>query len=254
MLPGFLCLISVLSCIVQYAQCYPVQCADNEIAVQTEGIRPKSNGCSKPDFIGALPGEEDFTFCCDRHDTCYAMCGMSKEYCENDFNKCMKSLCKTNFARNTECKDAAEMYYMGVSMFGENGYGDSQDEYCQCIPKSSSITSSEESSIESSVNVEGITSMQGEDSLTPPLTTTERHYIRLIDKFYSTHGNKDDNKKTSSSREVVLKYSRSIKEAGKSKMTLTKLYYELHKKYDKAIQHTEARIGMKIARPKSQKK
>lgn len=254
MLASFLCFISVvLSYIVQNAQCY--QCADNEIAVQKEGLRPKSNGCSKPDFIGALPGEEDFTYCCDRHDTCYAMCGISKDYCENDFNKCMKSLCKTNFSKNMECKDAAEMYFMGVSMFGSNGYEESQYEYCQCIPKAiPTILSEDNNTVELSVTTEAITNMQGESILTPSLTAVEHHYIRLIDGFYSIHGNKGDSEKKSNTRELVLKYSRGVKEVGKSQMTLTKLFYELHKKYDNAIEHTDARMGMKIARPKKQKK
>ena len=36
-----------------------------------------SNGCSKPDGI-TVPGEEDFTYCCDRHDACYETCNIDK--------------------------------------------------------------------------------------------------------------------------------------------------------------------------------
>ena len=34
---------------------------------------------------GQVSGEEDFTYCCDRHDACYSVCGISKHLCEKDF-------------------------------------------------------------------------------------------------------------------------------------------------------------------------
>jgi Group XII secretory phospholipase A2 precursor (PLA2G12) len=75
------------------------ECPAGETAVQKRDKQVESNGCSKPDFL-AIDGEEDFTYCCDRHDTCYAMCGASKSFCENDFDKCMKTMCKTTFRDN----------------------------------------------------------------------------------------------------------------------------------------------------------
>jgi secretory phospholipase A2 len=115
------------------------ECRGGKIAVQKEGKRPESNGCSKPNGI-EVSGEEDFTYCCDRHDTCYSMCGASKEYCEKTFEKCMKNLCKTNFPKNRECPNAASTYVMGTTIFGGGGFEGLQQEYCTCIPEGERMT------------------------------------------------------------------------------------------------------------------
>lgn len=109
------------------------ECRADELLMQNH-VQSESNGCSKPSFI-QVQGEEDFTYCCDRHDACYSTCGISKDYCEKDFKKCMKSMCQTVFAKNKECNQAADVYVMGTSMFGSNGYAESQNLHCSCIKK-----------------------------------------------------------------------------------------------------------------------
>ena len=42
-------------------------CPKGTTAVQKLDYELVSNGCSKPEFL-AIDGEEDFTYCCDRHD------------------------------------------------------------------------------------------------------------------------------------------------------------------------------------------
>lgn len=96
----FIVLALLLACSADFtcpAGEYPVQKADVEI---------ESNGCSKPKFI-QVGGEEDFTYCCDRHDACYASCSAPKVFCDKDFRKCMNSLCRTNFKHNQACPSAA---------------------------------------------------------------------------------------------------------------------------------------------------
>jgi hypothetical protein len=106
-------------------------CGVNEVLVQDDSHPILSNGCSKPSFI-KVEGEEDFTYCCDRHDACYACCGASKAYCDEDFQKCMTKLCDTNFNGSPGCKSAAATYALGTKVFGQTGYLESQYDYCQC--------------------------------------------------------------------------------------------------------------------------
>jgi hypothetical protein len=106
-------------------------CGINEILVQDASHPILSNGCSKPSFI-KVEGEEDFTYCCDRHDACYACCGAPKAYCDDDFQKCMIKLCETNFNSSPGCKSAASTYALGTKVFGQTGYLESQYDYCQC--------------------------------------------------------------------------------------------------------------------------
>ena len=83
-------------------------CPSGHVPAQVANKRAESNGCSKPKGI-QVNGEEDFTYCCDRHDACYATCGLTKQYCDKDFGKCMKSMCKSTFSHNSECNDAADL-------------------------------------------------------------------------------------------------------------------------------------------------
>ena len=111
-----------------------VKCGSDEVKVQKKGVNIESNGCSKPAFID-VPGEEDYTYCCDRHDACYATCGLSKALCDTDFGNCMEKMCKTHFTRNPLCESAAETYTMGTRVFGKDGYDDLQERHCVCVDK-----------------------------------------------------------------------------------------------------------------------
>jgi hypothetical protein len=113
-------------------------CKEGESAVQLFSIDVESNGCSKPSFI-QVSGEEDFTYCCDRHDACYSTCGASQKFCDEDFKKCMLKLCATTYASNPQCSNAASTYAMGTMMFGSDGYQQTQNQYCACLPKGQSV-------------------------------------------------------------------------------------------------------------------
>lgn len=194
-----------------------IECSSNEIFVQVIDKRLESNGCSKPSFI-QVKGEEDFTYCCDRHDACYATCGSSKEFCDNDFEKCMKGLCNSIFSQNVACSNAASTYAMGTQMFGSNGFILSQQDYCICVDKSKVLD----------------------------------HYADYIDNFYQTyvpiHPPPTNGK-------ILIEKSKNAKETSKDSLgnsiygNLYKIVYELHKKYDQAIKHIDTRIGKKPPQP-----
>ena len=222
-------LLCLLNSIVEVAA---IDCGGNEIKVQKPRTPPESNGCSKPDFI-QVPGEEDFTYCCDRHDTCYAMCGSDKSFCEKDFEVCLKRLCRSTFSHNSECLGAASMYTMGTTMFGQEGYGGSQEQHCTCIPKTNPSPA--------------LAAAGGSDTPAVQLTAAEAHYVQLVEDFYATHGPADTPRKMTS-EELVLSYTRT------KKLPLYRLYYDLHKKYDHAIKHVEGRHKMNPPRPPEKKK
>ena len=193
---------------------YSQKCDRSEVLAQNTKNTLLSNGCSKPAFI-QVEGEEDFTHCCDLHDTCYGICGMSKAYCDNDFKSCMKKLCDTTFKNSPKCKGAAETYAMGTMLFGQSGYDDSQKEHCLCIPAETELL----------------------------------HYTTSVEKFYATHA-PDNLSKVS---RIVDKYSTSQDDKKKSK-GFNKMWYDLHKKYTTAIGHTPERKKMKsVPRPLSAK-
>lgn len=163
---------------------------------------------------------------------CYGLCGSDKEYCDKDFEKCMKSMCSTIFPRNLQCKQAAQMYAMGTMMFGQVGFSESQEQHCTCIPNSAPELTKGSS-----------------DSL----TAEEAHYATLVEDFYNKYGLSEierNSKETKSTptEALVLKYSRG------KKLPLYRLYYDLHKKYDNAILHTSKRRKMDPPRPPTKNK
>lgn len=192
-----------------------IRCKDDEVLVQAPSRPVESNGCSKPDFL-QVQGEEDFTHCCDRHDACYAMCGASKDYCDNDFKSCMLKLCQTNFAQNPDCKQAASMYAMGTQLFGSTGFDDLQRDHCQCIPRNQVL----------------------------------QHYTSLVEDFYTKHVDPGHRKDAKS----IIGNSKHAKNIGSEENpkypNIYRIYYELHKKYEHAIKHIEKRIGKIIEKPK----
>ena len=114
------------------------QCQPNFANVQnTKKI--VSNGCSVPSLISLPPDSPDFTQCCHYHDACYAICNENQAYCDNDFLACMKDLCKKAYKSAASCFETASMFHMGVSMFGNTGFAESQKDYCVCKPKTSLV-------------------------------------------------------------------------------------------------------------------
>jgi hypothetical protein len=165
-------------------------CPDSShVLVQRLDKFPASNGCSKPPGI-SVGGEEDFTYCCDRHDACYSTCGISKNYCEQDFGKCMEELCNTVFTSNPQCTSAAQVYQMGTTMFGGNGFQDLQNDFCECIPKS----------------------------------IVKKHYTKLLDKLYREHTDKSPEEISEMTSRLLDKTGDSVRKLGSLFYKISKKY------------------------------
>jgi secretory phospholipase A2 len=152
---------------------------DSHVLVQRLNPLPTSNGCSKPAGL-VVGGEEDFTYCCDRHDACYSICGVSKQYCEKDFGKCMKELCWEIFPENLQCSQAAQMYQMGTTMFGSSGFQTLQYDFCECVPKSD----------------------------------VKKHYTQLLEKLYTDHTSKTASESSEMVAKLMDKAGDSIQKLG----------------------------------------
>lgn len=193
--------------------------SSDETNVQIIGKQVISNGCSKPAWI-AVQGEEDFTYCCDRHDACYSMCGSAKVYCDMDFEMCMKRMCLKNFKNNPDCSGAANMYAAATKMLGAAGYSQSQNDYCTCVDSSQVLT----------------------------------HYAQVIDKFYDNFV-EESRRKDGKALVTSSKYSKNSGTSERPRYDdIYRIVYNLHKKYDHSIGHEDTRVGKTPPRPESSSK
>lgn len=122
----------------------------------------------------------------------------------------MKHLCVESFPENKQCVQAAQMYTMGVSMFGGGGFVESEELYCECIKEND----------------------------------VQQHYEDLFVSFYKTFTKMDE----SSIKEKVSAIVPSIGD-GQSKLKnkdmqkLFRTFYKLMKKYPHSIHHVLSRVG-----------
>ena len=72
------------------------------------------------------PGGHDFTNCCQKHDDCYAgknnQCYKSKQQCDDEFFKCMKSVCDYQHLSSRKCYSYASRYWNAVRRLGAGAY------------------------------------------------------------------------------------------------------------------------------------
>lgn len=216
--------ILFLMCVRMFANA--AQCVhegNNYVTIQSTK-QLESNGCSVPSFVQLPSDAPDFTSCCHLHDACYSICQESQAVCDNDFHKCMKALCKSeNPSASQSCLETANMFHMGVSMFGAQGFQTTQNAHCDCIKR----------------------------------TKAKQHYTKLLNDFYSKYTDKGP----VSVSEVAVDGSESLGEVGSSTIVdvlpasvrknitqfvepggykkFNKLYYKLHKKYPKAFKFIE---------------
>eukprot|EP00484_Ammonia_sp_Unknown_P024470 CAMPEP_0197025110 /NCGR_PEP_ID=MMETSP1384-20130603/5541_1 /TAXON_ID=29189 /ORGANISM="Ammonia sp." /LENGTH=166 /DNA_ID=CAMNT_0042453601 /DNA_START=130 /DNA_END=630 /DNA_ORIENTATION=+ len=67
--------------------------------------------------------------CCDEHDACYGICGISRDFCDEEFNRCMNKGC----GKDQQCLQSASMITMGASLFGCEPYLQGQRDDCDCL-------------------------------------------------------------------------------------------------------------------------
>jgi secretory phospholipase A2 len=90
-----------------------------------------SNGCGSGGFQVAVSPE--LVTCCDLHDACYAVCNVSRTYCDNQFQTCLLGRCeKGPDAKRGECAQSARMLSTGAATFGCGAFQSSQKEACEC--------------------------------------------------------------------------------------------------------------------------
>lgn len=191
-------------------------CPRGEILAQKLDQQLVSNGCTKPDFL-TVQGEEDFTHCCDRHDVCYSTCGMTHSFCDEDFKKCMINLCDKVFPENAACKGAANTYSMGTSLFGADLFTEGQRDHCVCVNSDNLLS----------------------------------HYKTYAEQFYAQHVPPESAKNPAT---IFTEKSKYIKNSGTETSpqykNIHKIVYDLHKKYDSAIGHVDARKAKGVSYPK----
>ena len=61
-----------------------------------------------------------------------SVCGISRDYCDDQFGKCMKKGC----GKDQECISSASMITMGASLFGCEPYLKGQRDDCDCLESS----------------------------------------------------------------------------------------------------------------------
>eukprot|EP00929_Paragymnodinium_shiwhaense_P073518 TRINITY_DN37485_c0_g1_i1.p1 TRINITY_DN37485_c0_g1~~TRINITY_DN37485_c0_g1_i1.p1 ORF type:complete len:278 (-),score=66.38 TRINITY_DN37485_c0_g1_i1:221-1054(-) len=80
--------------------------------------------------------------CCNRHDVCYSSCGTTHEFCEAEYEQCMKELCDgghlSSSPRGALTKDrcgrtAAGFKAMSATM-GKKFHNTTQNMGCECFP------------------------------------------------------------------------------------------------------------------------
>jgi len=124
----------------------------------------------------------------------------------------MKKMCKSLFRQNRDCGKAADTYAMGTMIFGENGFSESQRDYCVCIPPAD----------------------------------VQSHYRTLLTNFYGKYA-----PQKAIDTDAVLNNPKYTKPSEEGPNSYYKLYFGLVSKYDQAISHIEGRVGRTIVRPKA---
>ena len=95
--------------------------------------KPSSNGCGANGI--ALEVDIDTRSCCDAHDMCYDTCQKSKLDCDNEFQTCLRQVCKVKASDSElleECNNRNQLMVVGATAFGCKAYLDAQKNACMC--------------------------------------------------------------------------------------------------------------------------
>lgn len=96
---------------------------------RTLGTKILLDGCSVPKGL-SFAKVKRFTSCCNKHDTCYAACGRSKPFCDNQFHNCMLGTCGRF---NLLCRAAANIYFDALRFpEAQRSFDRATKRYCRC--------------------------------------------------------------------------------------------------------------------------
>ena len=109
------------------------QCPSGQLATMKPKFTFTTNGCGAGGMM--IQTDDDFTPCCDKHDACYSVCGISKALCEDKFKKCLNKHCETKSKNPESCSGSANMFAMGATALGGNAFEEAQKDSCYCVPE-----------------------------------------------------------------------------------------------------------------------
>lgn len=207
------------------------KCSPGERLVQSPALF-HSNGCGAGGLTLNLDSSGDpvaFEGCCDQHDACYSICGISKSICEQDFKKCLDNVCRKSKKQKKSrggggrggkdleeedgCSGLAQMMVMGTSFGGQSFFEQAQEDACECASTSSSIDTTRD--VDGSTST-GSTSISPESSRS--LSNAQKAYIDHADRIYSnalfgktSAASATSNKKQGNSEDAVVDASVSKK-------------------------------------------
>lgn len=104
---------------------YPDDVVDQRASVNGCGSQGDDGVDVPDDWFGV-----SFTESCDWHDRCYGTKGLSQAYCDRGMLHRTKDACGSNWP----CSRMADVYYLGVSMFGGDPYREGQQAACDRDP------------------------------------------------------------------------------------------------------------------------
>mmetsp|Transcript_40390 Transcript_40390/g.66343 ORF Transcript_40390/g.66343 Transcript_40390/m.66343 type:complete len:230 (+) Transcript_40390:28-717(+) len=87
----------------------------------------QSNGCGAMGI--KVNVDPRIKHCCNTHDACYGVCGISRDFCDLQFKRCMDKGCKGD----QQCISSAGMITMGAQLFGCEPFLQGQQSDCDCL-------------------------------------------------------------------------------------------------------------------------
>lgn len=201
----------------------PSDGSNPNLLIQSFNERIQSNGCpAANNLISGSSGDgessrwsydqNDYTICCDQQQICYQVCGLTKNYCDEDFKYCLTQLCENiqGVDQSHACELHAHLLFQSILYSNYEEYEDYQTKACQCVAEDEKEDEEEES------------------------TGVDSQYLHFFQNFYRKYAPEK------SSKGMAL-IQREIQKSQEKLFTSRKLFYELHKKYDSAIAYTERR-------------
>ncbi|OQR92727.1 phospholipase A2 [Achlya hypogyna] len=142
-----------------------------------------ANGCGTESMGFSVMADDgtDFTSCCNWHDACYSICGISKNFCERRFEKCMKDKCATEDDPKA-CQSMADIYAMGPKLMGCPAYTKAQKEACVCVDKDK-VAAKNRARLEYFLEAHGTGADSVDDLLAKYAGKEPTMFFRLLSKF-----------------------------------------------------------------------
>ena len=199
---------------------------NQNLLIQSFHERIQSNGCPENNLFSSRESisgsgessrwsydQNDYTICCDQQQICYQICGLTKNYCDEDFKFCLSQLCENiqGVDQSHACELHAHLLFQSILYSNYEEYEDYQTKFCQCVAEEK--------------DEEG----EGEVS-----TGVDSQYLHFFQNFYRKYAPE----KLSKGMALI---QREIQRSHEQLLTYRKLFYELHKKYESAVSYTERR-------------